>query len=357
MSAAATPRFTDSRPKIFLDGNEDASLKQGLLSMTIEEDVRGLYHAEFRFGNFNASPPTNGFIYFDRKILDFGKKLEVKLGSDSIFEGRISGLEGCFPEGGQFAIAALVEDRMQDLRMTRRTRSFEDVSDSDLFNQIAREHGLTAQVDAQGPTYKSVAQVNQSNLAFLRERARAIDAELWVEGTKLQVKKRSARNGGSSDLGFGNELYEFTVLADLAGQRTSVTVNGWDVPGKSAIQYAADSSTVQGELGNDDGGASILQQAFGERKESVDHIVPLTTAEARAVAEGAYRTLARKFVVGKGRALTSSKLRVGNFVNLSGLGPLFNGKYYLSRVRHAFDGARGLQSEFTAERPGIGKAN
>jgi len=40
---------------------------------------------------------------------------------------------------------------------------------------------------------------------------------------------------------------------------------------------------------------------------------------------------ARRFVTGRGVAESSGKLRVGNFVDLQGLGPLFSGKYYVHR--------------------------
>ena len=44
------------------------------------------------------------------------------------------------------------------------------------------------------------------------------------------------------------------------------------------------------------------------------------------------------------------------FTPHTGLGPLFNGKYYLSEAKHIFDNAKGLRTEFRAERLGIGKA-
>ena len=48
--------------------------------------------------------------------------------------------------------------------------------------------------------------------------------------------------------------------------------------------------------------------------------------------------------------------RVGCRADLQGLGPLFNGKYYVSDVKHLFDSSKGLRSEFRAERLGIGQA-
>ncbi len=85
-------------------------------------------------------------------------------------------------------------------------------------------------MSADGPTYKHLAQVNQSDLAFLRERARSIDAELWMEGSKLFGRRRARTAAATAiELTQGHELQSFIVLADLATQRSSVTANGWDV--------------------------------------------------------------------------------------------------------------------------------
>lgn len=241
--------------------------------------------------------------------------------------------------------------------MTRRTATYADVSDADVLRQVASKHGLTAEVDVQGPTHKVLAQVNQSDLAFLRERCRGLDAELWMEGRTLNVKTRSARASGQPlKLGRGHELREFSVLADLAGQRSSVTVSGWDVQSKQEVKHEAGDSVLSGELGNDESGASLLSSKLGERKESVVHAVPLSSQEAQARAESAFKLMARRFVVGRGVAETDAKLRVGARVELEGLGALFSGRYYLAEVKHLFDGARGLRTEFLAERPGLGRA-
>ncbi len=104
-----------------------------------------------------------------------------------------------------------------------------------------------------------------------------------------------------------------------------------------------------------DSGQSILTSAFGKREEAFAHTVPLTSEEVRAEAEAFFKLSARRFVVGRGIADANSQLRVGSSVSLKGLGPLFNGKYYLSEVMHLFDGTHGIRTEFTAERPGLGK--
>jgi phage protein D len=355
-TAATASGIRIARPSIYAAGQEDSGLAQALLQMSICESVHGLYHCEARFGNWGPNGNAIGFLYFDRKKLDFGKAIQVKVDQNKIFDGRISAIEATFAEGQPAEIAVLLEDRFQDLRMTQRTRTFADVSDADVVKRIANDYGLQANVDADGPTYKVLAQVNQSDLSFLRERAHSIDAEIWLDDRNLYCKTRSQRNNGTVKMNYGADLREVTVIADLAGQRTSVSVNGWDIAGKSGMRYEAKEQVISGELNGDTSGVSILKSAFGERKEALAHTVPLSSREAQAEAEAVMRMTARRFAVARGMAQGNAKLRVGTYVDMQGLGPLFSGKYYLCYVKQVFDGTQGFRTEFIAERPGIGKA-
>ncbi len=343
-----------ARPVVAIDDREDPALSDGLVSLVVTEEASGLSRCEATFGNWGANDASPDYLYFDRRKLDFGKGFKIKYDGDTLFDGRVMALEGQFSDRGPRNLGVLAEDRFQDLRMTRRTRTFEDVSDSDVFSRIANDHGLTPNVDVSGPTHKVLAQVNQSDLAFMRERARSLDAEIWMDGSKLHVKSHASRDGGTRKMAYGRELYEFSVLADLAHQRTSVFVNGWDVAGKTGLQYEATDSVVSNELNGGTSGASILRQAFGQRKEAIAHTVPLTAQEVQTEAESYFKMMARRFVVGRGVCDTSSKLRVGAYVELDAVGKLFNGKYYLTEVRHLFDFTHGIRTAFKAERPGLG---
>src|SRR6185295_9690378 len=177
-----------ARPTFAVGGRDDATLANGLLRLQICETTEGLYRCEASFGNWGPTGSETGFLYFDKQLLDFGKTFKVKLGQDTLFDGRITAIEADFPESSPPELTVLAEDRFQDLRMTRRTASYADVSDADVVRQIAGQHSLTADVDIDGPTYKVLTQVNQSDLAFLRERCRDIDAELWVEGSTLHAQ-------------------------------------------------------------------------------------------------------------------------------------------------------------------------
>src|SRR5579884_810088 len=325
-----------ARPTIAAAGQTIPALSDGLLSMIIVENIEGLYRCEALVVNWGSVNRSLGYLYFDRKTLDLGQPFTVKYGQDTIFDGRIGALEANFPRSTPPELTVLAEDRLQDLRMTRRTRTFTDVADADVFSQVANEHGLSPAIDVTGPKYNVLAQVNQSDLAFLRERARSIDAELWMDGKTLHVQSRSKRNAGTVRLTYGRELQELTVMADLAHQRTSVIASGWDVRGKAALSYEATDDVIRGELNGDSSGASILSSTFGQRKEVLAHMVPLSSDETRAVAESFFKKSARCFVVSRGVTDMNSSLRVGAYVELLNLGPLFSGKYYLTEVKYLF---------------------
>jgi phage protein D len=353
--------FYPSRPTIKLDGQKNDALGQALLTLFVEETMLGLARCEAHFVNWGPKNNSVDFLYFDRQAIDFGKDFAVEMGpadaSSEIFKGRITGLEAQYTVQRDPELTVLAEDRFQDLRMERRTRSFESMSDSDVISRIASQHGLTAQVDADGPTYRVLTQLNQSDLAFLRERVAAIDAELWLDDRTLHVQSHTSRNGGTVELSYsrdGQNLLEFSVLADLAHQRTSVRVSGWDVSSKDKFDEEATDSAVSGELNGDRGGSAILGQALAERKERIVSAVPLSQQEAQSLAKARYRERARRFLKGKGVADGNPRLRVGATLNISGLGPMFSGKYYVTLARHTFDSRYGYRTTFETSRPGIG---
>ncbi len=360
MTAAAVdrPLLYSARPVLKVSGTARPELATSLSSLAVSETTDGLFQLEATVGNWGAAGGGIGYLYFGRDLLDFGTEVAVEMGAGSaqgtVFTGRISALEARYPTQRPPELTLLAEDRLQDLRMTRRTRTFEQASLTDVVRRVAGDHGLTPDLDVDDLTLPVFAQLDQTDLAFLRGLARIADAELWVEGTTLHLQARARRRGASVTLTLGQTLRELQVGADLAHQRTSVRVSGWDVDGKAAIDEEATDACLGGELGSGTSGAAALRRAFGERVDRVVHTVPLATREARARAEAVFRGGARRFVRGRAVAEGDARLRVGARVTLGELGPLFNGAYEVTEARHLFDWRNGYRTLLTVERPGLG---
>jgi phage protein D len=351
-----------STPVLSVAGAVNTGAAGNLVSLTVEETIVGMYWCQARFVNYGYRNGVPDYLYLGRDVLDFGTAFAVNLGpqgaSQQVFAGKISAIQADYPAGEQAQVLVFAEDGLQDLRLTRRTRTFDNSSTADIASQVAGEHGLTPAINLDGPTRTVTAQLNQSDLAFVRSLARRDDAEVWLDSSALHLARRPDRNGGTIELSYGADLLSFSVRADLASQCTNLSVTGWDVAAKDAIAETSDASALGSELASGDtSGSGVLGAAFRSRTETIVSATPLDSDDARAVAQAAYLELARRFVCGTGMTGGTPALQVGSTVTLSGLGSLFNGSYYVSRSRHMFDLVLGYRTEFDVERAGIGAAS
>ena len=323
---------------------------------TVAEGVEGMRTLEAHFIAVGAGATGSGnrMLYLDGS-LDFGKAIKVAVGPDSarrvIFDGLISAIEVIFEEGEPPIVAVHAEDPMMKLRMTRRMRTYRDVTDADILTQIAGDHGLTPKAEVDGSRYAVVQQVNQSDLAFLRSRARLIQAELWCEGQILHLASRPRRQGTVLTLVQGNDLLSVRICADLAHQRSEVRITGYDVSARDAIDERAGADVVDAEIAGGRTGPRIVERALGA---SVSVRVRENAVQAGAARDWANAEMlrrARRFVTVNGTTRGSPDMVVGSRLTLSRVGAPFEGDgYYVTHVRHSYDAVRKLRTRFEAER-------
>lgn len=350
------PLLYSAAPVFEVDGRARGELARDVVRLEVEEGTDGLKALTLRLLAFGpAGRAEEELLYLDGRILDFGKELSVSLGSaaaaQTVFRGKLSALEADLAEGREPQVVAFAEDALMDLRMTRRTRTYEDVTDSDVASEIASLHGLRAEVDAEGPTYDVVQQWNLADLAFLRERARRIQAEVWADEGTLYFQGRGRRSAPEATLVMGNELLALTVRADLAHQRTAVRVSGYDAAERAGIDEEAGEDAIRAEVSGGRTGPQVLGQAFGDRVSHRSREVPLTPGEARDWARAEMLRRCRSFVQASGVTRGTPDLRVGSRLALERVGtPFEGGGYYATRVRHTYDLTNGFRTHFEAER-------
>jgi uncharacterized protein len=351
--------FASSAPVFKLGGQTDGALARDLLRLEVEHSLAGLKTLS---AHFLAVGPGSGtseqLLHLDGSDLDFGKEIEVSLGPPGderiVFKGVISALEADFDEGRAPRVVALAEDALMKLRMTRRSKSYENVSDADIASQIAGEHGLSPDTAADGPTYDVVQQWNTSDLAFLRERARLVQAEVWVDDQTLCFKTRTNRSGTTLTLVQGRELIAARIRADLAHQRTTVKVSGYDASQRAQIEQEAGGDAIQAEAAGGRTGPDVLQQALGDRVSHRVREVPLVDGEAGDWARAEMLRRSRGFVTIAGTTNGSPDMIVGSKLTLQDVGaPFEGGEYYVTRVAQTFDLENGHRTHFDAERPTV----
>ncbi len=353
-----TSLLYSARPTLSLDGSERGDLREALLTLTVKETWEGMAHAEVAFGAWGTTAGEPDLLYMDRGEFDFGQDLEIAMGeaaaARNIFKGRITGIEGRFPAARPPQMSVLAEDSLQDMRMTRRSRVFEDIDDAGIFERVANDHGLTPSVDVDGPQHRAMAQLNLSDLAFLRDRARAVDAEIWISDRTLNVQARARRETDKAELTYGRGLHEFSVLADLSHQRTAMRVGGWDVDAAEAFDIEAGGEVVASDPGAGPSGPEVLRDQFGARIEAQVHHALSSTDEAQTLANASMAQISRRFLTGRGIAEGDGRIRVGTRLTLRGIGAMFEGDYYVTETCHEMDDTAGYRTAFTVERAKLG---
>ena len=261
--------LVSSAPVFEVEGRVVGELARDLMRLEVEEDTAGLKTLTARLLAHGPEPGSSeeAQLYLDGATLDFGKPLAVSIGPDhgarTIFRGFVSALEAKFQEEQEPEVVLFAEDQFMKLRMTRRSKSYEDVTDAQIAEAIAAEHGFNVDADADGPGYDVVQQWNMSDLAFLRQRARLIQAELWFQEDTLHFKTREKRTGTELTLVQGNHIIHLEARADLAHQRTAVRVSGYDANQRDVIDEQAGPEAIDAEVAGGRTGLSIVEWAFG----------------------------------------------------------------------------------------------
>lgn len=369
---AVTPElYGSSAPVLLVDGERSAALARDLLRLEVSEDTLGMKRLAARFTAWGPGPAGDNedWLHLDGSEIDFGKRLQVSLGpaadARTVFDGRISAIETELREGIEPQLLVFAEDTLMDLRLMHRCKTWEDASDADIVRFIAGEHGLSAEVDADGPTHAVVQQWNQSDLAFLRERARLLQAEIWLEDRALHFATRERRaapeitlvNGDQEGGTEANKLLALNARADLAHQRSEVHVGGYDVGAREKIDESASVDAVRGEAGPGRLGPELLDQAFSSFKGHRLREVPLSSDAATAWARADLLRRARGFVRIKGQTNGSPDMIVGSSLTLQGVGPMFGGgRYRVTQLVHTYDLTHGHRTAFEAERPNLENA-
>jgi phage protein D len=320
--------------------------------MTMTETEGGMSALELKVSNVASKPDGGAALAFeDERIVKLGSQIAIYGGDEShpreIFQGVVTGLDAEFSQTAPPELTILAEDTCQRARMSRRTKTYRDISLADVAREIAQELGLTPAVTGFSDAAGTWVQLNESDLAFLRRLLARYDGDLQIVGNELQVSPRREVRRNAIDLHLYGQLLRVRMLADLAAQVTAATVAGWDA--EQGERVSATSRGVNLGPGSGRTGAKILEDALGERSEHIGHLAATSNDEATALADAMFDQRARSFVRLEGTAEGNPGLRVGTHVTISGISPRFDNTYYVTRACHRFNLRQGYRTEFNAE--------
>ncbi|HVC32555.1 MAG TPA: VgrG-related protein [Chloroflexota bacterium] len=226
------------------------------------------------------------------------------------------------------------------LHRGRASKSYLDMSDSDIASALAGAVGLGAQTDISS-VHEYTFQNNQTNWEFLKQLAARNGFELFVDDTQLHFRKPQPRKTQGPAQQFGQNLLSLRVKQTSLFQAQKVTVRGWDPQTKAALIGTATTGKLAPKTGISGSGASIATSAFGGADTFVVHQPIDTQTDGVTLAQAVLDDLDGTFVQAEGVSRGDSGIKPGVTLHVSDVGQRLAGDYYVTAATHTVNPQRG----------------
>ncbi|MFP3898139.1 MAG: VgrG-related protein [Dehalococcoidia bacterium] len=294
--------------------------------------------------------------WIDSSLLEIGTSVDIsgtpggaeENGSAThlITQGEITAIEPELMADTGSSVIIRGYDRSHRLYRGRKTRVFTQVSDSDMVQKIARECGLSAEVEATSQVYDHVFQDYQTDMEFIRERALRVGYFAYVSDGTLHFSQRPGNGGQRATLELGDNLIDFQARLTTAEQVTEAEVYGWDPKAKQAIIGKATTPRDTPTVNDESHGGTLADRAFSIAGRQVVNNHPLSTQrEADTLAQSVLDDKCHAFFHGEGTCFGNPAVRAGAEIELKGIGQRFSGVYRVTRATHRYS-LEGYITEF-----------
>jgi Rhs element Vgr protein len=353
-STIPTPATPDVTTAAILIEGAEISGEFHVLSINVTRELNRIPTATIQLLDGEAAKATFAASNTDHFIP--GKKIEIQLGyrstNDSVFKGIIIKHSIKVRKDGSQLI---LECRDEAVKMTNgaNSRYYSDKKDSDIMEEIIGLHGLKKDITATQPDLKEVVQYDASDWDFLLCRAEANGFVVMVEDGKITIAPPATGEQSVLKVQYGATLLELDAEIDARWQSKGIKAGSWNATDQELIEADAKepATTNNGNLS-----PGSLADVIGGDPHSIRHGGKLSQPELQAWADG--RLLKERLSKVRGRVKFQGFAGVlpGKVIEVTGIGERFEGKMYVSGVRHAMAGGNwetdvqfGLSTEPFAE--------
>nr|WP_228779053.1 type VI secretion system tip protein VgrG [Methylobacter sp. BlB1] len=336
-----------------IDGTE-ISGEFHVLSIYISRELNRIPSATVLLQDGEAAKST--FAASNTEHFIPGKAIEIQLGyraqNETVFKGIIVKHSIKIRKNGS---QLSIDCRDEAVKMTigAKSRYYLDKKDSDIMEEVIDAYGLQKEVSATQVELKQVVQYDASDWDFLLCRAEANGMVIKVEDGKIGIAPPAASAASVLSVQYGASLLELDAEIDARWQSTGISAQSWNAADQEVLSTDASepATTDNGNLSPD-----TLAEVIGGDPHALIHGGKLSQPELQAWADG--RLLKERLAKVRGRAKFTGFAGVmpDKVIEITGIGERFEGKLYVSGIRHSFakgswetDVQLGLNPEICAE--------
>ncbi|HJS96398.1 MAG TPA: VgrG-related protein [Solirubrobacteraceae bacterium] len=286
----------------------------------------------------------------DEHPFAIGSHLEIKLGAreelstTTLFKGDVVSLDLDFGPG---SIELLVRglDRSHQLQRSRKVRTFQNQTSSDIAEKILNEAGFDVETDPSGDPHEFIQQDNETDWDFMWRLAERIGFELVVEDGTAHFRRQSI-DTDPVELEWPGSLHAFKPRVTAIQQVEEVTLAAQDPKTKEAIEASASSAQPISRIGID---RDTVRRAFDGANLHIATEPVASQSEAQAVVQALLDKLAGAYVAADGVCDGNPKIKAGQTASITGVGQKFSGLYRVAAATHILRGGSTYETRFATE--------
>lgn len=329
-----TPRF-----EVSVDGEVYRESHGVITSVSVDATIGGADRFTLSLNAlFDREEGRFSGIDWDR--FSTGAPVEIRVGYGdtlrTLMTGTIDEVTPSFPAGDTPTAEVSGYGPLHGMTEGTESDSWDRTTDSAVASEVAGGYDFDAvSVDDTGVSRPKVVQDDESDFAFLRRLAERNDAgdgpfEVYSNRGEFRFRASSDTGDPAVRLAYGESLTSFEPTSKDVPKVGTLKVRHWDPKKKESI---VGSATHEGGEGT-----KVLRQPVRSQ------------SEADAVASAKLTKEARGRLTGRGRTIGLPEIRIGDPIELGGLGERYSTTYYVTGTTHRVD-ADGYRTDFQVRLP------
>ena len=279
--------------------------------------------------------PTGRFEISSSPDLVPGKKIKIKIGLDGdntqVFEGIIIKNTIKIQENGNTALHVECRDEAVKMTIGRHNQYFQNVKDSQLFDDLIGKYGLQSDPETTSLTHKELVQHDVTDWDFMLLRAEANGMLVNVNDGNIKIAKPDTSPEPALQVTYGSSVLEFEAEMDARNQFKDVKASSWDFANQQLFEADVSEADSFVQTGNIPG--RELANVASPEQYQMHHSGRLSEQELQDWAEGAMLRSRMAKIRGQAKVTGFAGIKPGDMLKVDGVGDRFNGKAFVTAVK------------------------
>lgn len=319
-----------------LSSGNAVSREYHVLSITVNKEVNRISSATIILLDGEAS--AQSFQVSNQPDFEPGKEIEIKAGYSSQEETIFKGIvvrHGIKVRKNNSVLVVDCKDKAVKMTGACKSAYFSEEKDSSVMENLIGKYGLDKDIQATAYTHKQLVQYNSTDWDFMLCRADANGMLCFTDDNKVSIKKPVFTGTPALTIQFGATVLDMDAEIDARLQFKSISGSTWNYTDQELSDGTEASPATLPDAGNLD--KDTLAGVINEDRFTLINSAKMEDPEMQDWVDAMMMKHQLARIRGRVRTEGSPAVKPGQLIQLNGAGERFEGKLYVTGVRHEIE--------------------